>query len=247
MKTFTKSHPIALPYSHSGRLDSLCNLGGRFVTMTCKNKSIENLDVEEWKDIKGYEGRYMISNFGRVKSSQRTLVVNGRNVRISEKIRALNVNTSGYFQVGLYKKCKEESWRVHRLVAIHFIDNPAGVNVVNHIDSNKLNNHVSNLEWCTVADNVHHTIKVGRRKIRRPHTQEEKESLRKAAQRPYVLFDDNGNIYKQFESATHVGSFLNKSVKQIYHLNERGIRKIQGYYCASITQYNKIHGKAEKI
>ena len=96
---------------------------------------------EYWKPIVGYEGLYMVSNWGRVKSM---------NYRHSGKERILKpvTNSSGYLLVKLCKDGKVKTFTVHRLVAEHFIPNPNNYKEVNHKDENKTNNVVSNLEWC---------------------------------------------------------------------------------------------------
>lgn len=95
---------------------------------------------EIWKDIIGYEGLYKVSNQGRVKRLYR----NG-----GEKILKAGKTTNGYLQVALCKEGKPHYMRVHRLVAQHFLPNPNNLSEVNHIDENKDNNCISNLEWCT--------------------------------------------------------------------------------------------------
>lgn len=97
---------------------------------------------EVWKDIKGYEGFYQISNLGRVKSLIR------KNV-LKEKIIKGGIQKNGYKFVLLYKDKNSKIFRVHRLVAEAFIPNPNKYKEVNHIDENKTNNNVENLEWCT--------------------------------------------------------------------------------------------------
>ena len=106
--------------------------------------------MEEWKDIKGYEGIYQISNKGRVKSL---------NYRHTGKEGILSLNKrNGYFFIWLYKKGeKRKPFDIHRLVAEHFILNPDNLPVVNHKDENKLNNNVENLEWCTQEYNVNYS------------------------------------------------------------------------------------------
>ena len=98
---------------------------------------------EEWRDIKGYEDLYQVSNLGRVKS----LKDNKGNYR--EKILSNSTTTQGYLFVHLYKNGKVKLFTVHRLVAMHFIDNSNNYKEVNHKDENKSNNCVENLEWCT--------------------------------------------------------------------------------------------------
>lgn len=92
------------------------------------------------KFIKGYEGRYSITDDGRVFS------------HLKNKYLALG-NFKGYRQITLYKKGEERRYSVHRLVAEAFIPNPDGLPCVNHKDENPSNNHYTNLEWCTIKYN----------------------------------------------------------------------------------------------
>lgn len=122
--------------------------------------------TEQWKDIIGYEGLYQISNKGCIKSLQRT-VKNGRGYRIvREKLISIGTNEHGYKIVLLYKNNKQVPFRVHRLVAIHFIENRMGLPEVNHIDGNKANNVVENLEWVSSSKNKKHSYEIGLRKVR---------------------------------------------------------------------------------
>lgn len=102
--------------------------------------------IEVWKDINGYEGLYMVSNMGNVKSL---------NYSRTGKERVLNteVRKDGYLMVTLCKDGKTKGYTVHRLVAKAFISNPNGYPVVNHKDCNPLNNRSDNLEWCTYSYN----------------------------------------------------------------------------------------------
>lgn len=104
--------------------------------------------MEIWKDIKGYENLYQISNLGNVKS-----LGNGGSNASKEKFLKLTKDTCGYLQVGLCKQGKRKMCRVHRLVAENFIDNPNNYPMINHKDENKTNNNVENLEFCDVAYN----------------------------------------------------------------------------------------------
>lgn len=94
--------------------------------------------VEEWKDIKGYEGIYKISNLGKV-------------VRIkgSQEHPMKIWNNGRYMEIRLSKGGKSTHFTLHRLLAVHFIPNPNNLPFVNHIDEDKSNNKVENLEWCT--------------------------------------------------------------------------------------------------
>lgn len=108
---------------------------------------------EIWKDIENYEGVYQISNMGRIKVLDHTITKkDGRKLRIKEKILTPTIRGkkgNEYYHITLKRKC----YRVNRLVAKAFIPNPNNLPCVNHKDENKLNNKVSNLEWCTYQYN----------------------------------------------------------------------------------------------
>lgn len=108
------------------------------------------MEKEIWKDIKGYEGIYQISNLGRVKSMD--YMRKGK-----EKILKQWDNGRGYRYINFSKK----KYSVHRLVAEAFILNKENKQDVNHIDGNKQNNNVNNLEWCTRKENIQHAWKIG--------------------------------------------------------------------------------------
>ena len=111
---------------------------------------------EEWRDIEGYEGFYQISNLGNVKS------LTNRSNHKEEKILKLNTNGK-YYLVNICKNTKKKTLLIHRLVAKAFIDNPNNLPQINHINGNKLDNRVENLEWCTCRENIIHSIKTGLR------------------------------------------------------------------------------------
>lgn len=109
---------------------------------------------ELWKDISGYEGKYLVSNLGRVKSLPN---VHWRSGRIMKG----RVNADGYMCIGLYKGIHQKHVNVHRLVAGAFVCNPCDKHEVNHIDGHKCNNNVNNLEWCTRIENSMHSHATG--------------------------------------------------------------------------------------
>lgn len=110
--------------------------------------------MEVWKDVVGYEGLYRVSNLGNVYSVKRTVKC-GRACRdFGGIILKKRLDISGYWTVCLADgKGDKRPKKVHRLVAEAFIPNDNGLPCINHKDENKLNNEVSNLEWCTVAYN----------------------------------------------------------------------------------------------
>jgi hypothetical protein len=116
--------------------------------------------MEKWKDIKGYEGCYQISDAGHVKSVERTYKTKKSIRVVPEKIRAL-INVHGYLYCALWKDNKQQRYAVHRLVALAFIPNPDNLPMVNHLDGDKTNNNVFNLEWCNGSENNLHAYKTG--------------------------------------------------------------------------------------
>jgi hypothetical protein len=125
---------------------------------------IEDKDGEVWKDIENFEGIYQISNFGRVKSLDR--VIDTRNGKST--IKGVIVNPCGkpYLFVYLSKNNKSKYHAIHRLVAQAFIPNLENKPQVNHIDGDKTNNVVSNLEWVTQSENMLHAYRIGLEKPR---------------------------------------------------------------------------------
>lgn len=120
---------------------------------------MDTLEGEIWKDVVGYEGLYKVSNLGRVFSLKRK-VLNKRNI----KPRMLKLHrTNKYCFVSLCKDRKRRlrCEKVHRLVAMAFIQNPNNKPCVNHINNNGFDNRVENLEWVTNYENIQHAKKLG--------------------------------------------------------------------------------------
>lgn len=111
---------------------------------------------EIWKDIKGYEGLYQVSNFGRIRSLDRWRNSGTGGYFQTGKILKTKEDVNGYLRVSLLKNGKYQKMNVHRLIAIAFIPNENNFPIINHKDGNKLNNNISNLEWCTYSYNSKH-------------------------------------------------------------------------------------------
>lgn len=116
---------------------------------------------EIWKDIKGFENLYQISNYGNIRSlDKKARCKNG--YRISKgKILKTYISNKGYKRINLLKNRKIKTFPIHRLVALAFLDNPNNKEQVNHINGIKTDNRVENLEWVTCKENIKHSIRSG--------------------------------------------------------------------------------------
>lgn len=132
---------------------------------------IEDRLKEEWRPIKEYEGRYEVSNFGRIKSVERIIVYpSGKKQPHKEKIMrpqivsprqsAKRKSITKYQRIMLCKNGKYKGFLIHRLVAEAFIPNPENKPEVNHIDGCGLHNHVKNLEWTSSTENKTHSYNI---------------------------------------------------------------------------------------
>ncbi len=121
---------------------------------------------EIWKDVRGYEGSYQVSNFGRVKSLGRYKENHSKLQYIPERIKTLHERIdkgkqTGYLVTILYKNNNGKNCYVHRLVAEAFVPNPENKQTVNHINGDKHDNRAENLEWNTYQENNIHAYKTG--------------------------------------------------------------------------------------
>jgi hypothetical protein len=141
---------------------------------------------EVWKDIKGYEGLYQVSNLGNVRSYH------------SGKWRLLTnvINSQGYKQYLLHKNGKRKNMRGNRLVAEAFIPNPDNLPLVNHKDENRSNDCVDNLEWCTSEYNNNYGAA------------RERTSLNHSRNRPVCMFNVNGDFIREFYNINDAAKFV---------------------------------------
>jgi len=132
------------------------------VMMPLSNSKSGLFTMEIWKDIKGYEGKYQVSNLGKVTSLSRKKW-QGDAFYVSKTIILKPGFSGGYYTVRLFKKLKQynNSHLIHRLVALHFIPNPNNKRCVNHKNGIKNDNRVENLEWVTHKENTKHAVKMG--------------------------------------------------------------------------------------
>jgi hypothetical protein len=116
---------------------------------------------ENWKYIGGFTGQYQISDTGNIRSVDRVVNQLGHKNKYSRIMKGKDIKqrlqNGGYLLVWLSKEGKVKPFTVHRLVATTFIPNPNKLRDVNHLDGNKCNNNISNLEWCTRSENIKHS------------------------------------------------------------------------------------------
>lgn len=135
--------------------------------------------VEIWKDIKGYEGLYQVSNLGNIKS----LNYNRKGI---SKILKQGLEKGGYLRISLSKNKKSKTKAVHRLVAEAFIPNPDNLPQVNHKNEDKTDNNVNNLEWCNVSYNINYGTRT--------------ERCGKSSNKVVLQFDSENNLIKKWKS-----------------------------------------------
>ncbi|WP_052253431.1 NUMOD4 domain-containing protein [Staphylococcus shinii] len=119
------------------------------------------MNNETWKDIEGYEDLYTISDHGQIKRKSRELLIDGVTRRLDEKVLKNFKGTLGYMHVNLYKNGKPKQFKIHRLMMTAFVDKPIDKNIINHIDGDKSNNLLKNLEWCSHKENSIHAYNTG--------------------------------------------------------------------------------------
>lgn len=164
---------------------------------------------EIWKDIPIYVGRYQASNLGRIKNIQ------------TNHIMKQQIDIDGYFIVSL-EGLKKRTYKVHRLVAMTFIPNPLNKAQINHIDGNKKNNVITNLEWVTPRENIKHAYKIGIYS-RAQHSRAQDKHKKS------VLKMENGNVVSKYESLSQAAKMHNVKKQSILFAIKKN-RKSCGYY-----------------
>lgn len=179
---------------------------------------------EEWKDIKGYKGKYQVSNTGKIISL---------NYHRSGKSKELipNKPKKGYPYVGLCNGGKIKSLKIHRLVAEAFIPNPGNKPFVNHKDGNKHNNNVNNLEWVTALENNLHMYHVLNKHPMSGYRYDKNKKSRKVAQ--YYISEEG----YRYHIATYANAVIAAKINNISStssiiaccIGNRGYKQVGGY------------------
>ena len=157
---------------------------------------MSEINNEIWKDVKGYPN-YMVSNLGNVKSLN-------YNRSGKEQILKPIPNTFGYLQVGLCKNGKPKFYKVHRLVAEAFIPNPNNKPCIDHINTNRTDNRVDNLRWCTYRENNNNPI-----------SKKKKIGKLNYKSKPIIQLSLNGDFIKKWDCAWEVERDLGYSQSNI--------------------------------
>jgi hypothetical protein len=181
--------------------------------------------MEIWKDIKGFEGRYQVSNTGKVKSL-RFLGHDG------ERLMKLSPHHSGYLIVQLGKH-PAKTYHVHFLVASAFLPSVDGKPIVNHIDGNKHNNHVDNLEWVTYKENTEHAIKTG---LRNPHDTPKRFGKNNPQSKPVLQYDLSGNFIRKWDSQSDVARAFNAKSSTVSACIDNPSLTFRGYMFRSFSE-----------
>lgn len=172
---------------------------------------------ENWKPINGCEEYYEISDKGRV----RRIKYNDNSKKVQYQLPYYlkpRKDKDGYFKYALCINGKMKYYFAHRLVAIHFLNNENKYSCVNHIDGNKQNNCVENLEWCSIKQNNLHALNNGLRNMKNNKLSKKVEQ-----------YDLKGNLIKTFESANEAKRITGYSQGHISECCRNEIKQYNGY------------------
>lgn len=186
-----------------------------------------------WKIIPGTDELYLASEEGQIMSADRDRLYRTRSAKgtYTRKGRILKqpLNSHGYPCVTIkFKDGSQQVIQVHQLIARTFIPNPNNLPQINHIDGNKQNNHVNNLEWCSARDNLLHAFRTGLNKG--SHHMKGKCGRLHVNSIPVVAYNFDGSIYKEFESCCIAAKCLNMSSSSHISACLHGKRKTAGGY-----------------
>lgn len=182
---------------------------------------------EIWKTIKETDGKYSVSNLGNVRRNEHYTIVKPQNTKVhyNERLLKSYKDSTGYAVVSLQTTNGTSPRKIHRLVAEAFIENPNDLPIVNHIDENKQNNNVSNLEWCDAKYNANH----GTRNIR----------IKKQTSIRVAQYTMDGKLVKIWDSMSQAAaSFGAKTTSYIRRVctNQFGRHSYKGYIWKYVDQ-----------
>ena len=189
---------------------------------------------EIWKDVKGYEGLYQVSNYGRVKSMERTVSCHKFFVKNwKEKILKPTLQNNGYYSLPLFREGKMKRYSVHRLVALAFVENGNNKKIVDHINGDKKDNRAINLRWVTSKENTNNVntkfnMKNTFDKMNDFSRNMAKENSRKSKIRAVVQIDDNNKIVGRYDSISEAARVTGYNKNSISTSRQANVR-LYGY------------------
>lgn len=188
---------------------------------------------EIWKDLKGYEDYYEISNYGNIKRKARYRYdkIRKRKNYFNEKIAKSTDNGNGYLMIRLYPDYKPHY--IHRLVAINFIPNTEQKEQVNHKNGNKKDNFINNLEWVTPKENMIHSSKFLKTKYNLSGLEKNREKQKKKIN----MLDKNNKIIKTFDSIAEASRKMKLNASGICGCCKGKYKSCGGFYWEYAKKY----------
>lgn len=198
---------------------------------------------EEWRDVIGYEGQYMVSSFGRVASKYRSIQYkDGRIYTYQPVLKKQTLDQHGYLFILLHKNGKRKRVYSYRLVAESFISNPSNLLCIDHIDTNKINNHASNLKWCTQKENMNNPLTIERNKKTAFLQGKFNENHPRSKKVVRISIDGDIKIYPS-TAETQRDGFRRTSVSHCCHNNKTH----RGYRWLFLPDYENLINKSKNF
>lgn len=186
-----------------------------------KNLSLEDLPGEVWRDVVGYDNKFMVSNMGRVKMLERKVLANKSIKTIKEHILKQHVSTKGYLYVHLWSDNKKERQYVHKIVLSSFFRCKNANEECNHKNEIRTDNSLENLEWITHKENLNY----GNRTRKHSESMKNHPSMSKGV----IQMDMNGNFISEYPSLREAGRMLNIHMTNIKDCCKGKYKSTHGY------------------
>ena len=191
------------------------------------------LQGEEWRDVVGWEGYYMVSSFGRIVSVGRYVKYHGYTRWTDPCLKQQHRWKSGYFSVTFKRNGEKKCLSVHRLVAIAFIPNPNKYPCIDHINDNKVDNRACNLQWCTHKFNnskEHHRI---------AESLSQRGKVLPSIRKPIVQLNTNGELIQIYPSMTDadLDGFQHSAIHRVIH---NKLKTHKGFKWMYLSDYESL-------
>ena len=190
------------------------------------------LEGEEWRNVVGWEGYYMVSSYGRVASFGRYVKYYSYTKWLDPCLKQQRMWKNGYFSVTLKKNGKKICASVHRLVAIAFIPNPNNYPCIDHINDNQIDNRASNLQWCT------HKMNNSKEHHRITESLSKKGKRLPSIQKPIVQLSTSGKLVRVYPSMTDadINGFQHSVIHRVIH---NKLKTHRGFIWMYLSDYKK--------